>query len=166
MREQYRQADMANVGRGGRFKANFTASGINRDDPFPRALRRIKSRLKRKQQLDRIMKRALEPMRKSMSDAAPVDTGALQESFRVRTLRKVPEYVWGYRVGAVSGEGVGTGGLSFQLAGWRDHWAELGTQHHDPTPHIAPAINQHASSVRSNLDSEIFAYLDGLLRKG
>ena len=154
------------VGKNKGFKVNVEVKGIDRNDPFPTALRRMKELKDRKKELNRIFRRALEPMRLDMSQLAPVDTGALEESFRVRSLRSTSRSVFAWRVGAVSGEGVGVGGLSFDLAGWRDHWAELGTRHHAPTPHIAPAISKNVGQVRSNLDYAIFTFLDGLIHRG
>lgn len=155
-----------NVGKGGRFRSNFHVDGFKRSDPGPSAIRNIKGIKNKRRAVNRIMRKALEPMRRDMSAGAPVDTGALQESFRIRSMVKVPPNVWGWRVGAVSGEGTGVGGLSFQLAGWRDHWAELGTRHHEPTPHIGPAIRANVSQVETNIRYEFFVFVDGLLRKG
>lgn len=154
------------VGKGGSFRVQLEVEGIDRNDYFPTAVRRMKKLEDRKKAINRIFRLALEPMRQDMSNFAPVDTGALQESFRIRSIAYKDPKVWAWRVGAVSGEGVGVGGLSFQLAGWRDHWAELGTQHHDPHPHIAPAISKNVGKVRSNISYEMFVFIDGLLRNG
>jgi HK97 gp10 family phage protein len=153
-----------NVGKGGRFRSNFTLTGFERNDPGPATLRAMLSLKDRMGALNKIMRRALEPMRKDMGSRAPVDTGALSESFRVRRLRKLPRNTLGWRVGAVSGEGVGVGGLGFQLAGWRDHFAELGTDHHEASPHVQPAIRANAARVEVNIRSEFFNFVDGLLR--
>jgi len=151
------------VGKGGSFRVQMEIEGIDRNDVFPRAVRRMKKIKDRKKYLNRIIRRSLEPMRRDMSSLAPVDTGALRESFRIRSISKTPPNVWAWRVGGVSGEGVGVGGLSYSLAGWRDHWAELGTVNHEPTPHIAPAISQNVAEVRKNIDYEILRFLDDLL---
>jgi hypothetical protein len=153
-----------NVGNKGRFKSNFTLTGFDYNDPGPVAIRNIKKLKDRRKAVNRIMRRALEPMRKDMASRAPVLSGELSESFRTRSLRKTPKFVWGWRVGAVSGEGVGVGNLSFSLAGWRDHWAELGTVRHGPSPHVQPAIQANASQVETNVRYEFFVFIDGLLR--
>lgn len=154
------------VGRNGGFRVQMEVEGIDPNDTGPATIRRMKKLKDRKKAVNRIFRRALEPMRRDMSSLAPVDTGRLRDSFRIRSIAYKDPNVWAWRVGAVSGEGTSLGGSSFQLAGWRDHWAELGTRHHDPQPHIAPAISKNAGKVRSNISYEMFVFIDGLLNKG
>lgn len=153
----------------GNFAANLHLVGFKRSDPFARRLRRLKDLNKRKNVLYQGMANAARPMRDDMEASAPVKTGVLSQSFRIRKLKKTPQYVFGIRVGAVSGPRVVSPGMLdnakidkydegdvFNMAGWRDHFAELGTVRHGPTPHIAPAIQKNLGRYQKEVRKEIY----------
>jgi hypothetical protein len=112
------------------------------------------------------MANAAKDMRNDMEAKSPVLTGVLSQSFAIRTLKKTPQYVFGIRVGAISGprvvqpnqlgyiSGVDAGD-TYNAAGWRDHWAELGTRHHGPHPHIQPAIRKNLATYNLKLRREL-----------
>lgn len=117
--------------------------GFNRNDPLPRLLRRMYSLDKRRALLLKVMKAAAEPMRSAMEQGSPVDTGALKRSFRIRQSKKRTSFkTLSIYVGAVNGNYV-SGGEKKRLAGWRSHWAELGTVHHPGAYFIQPAIRRN-----------------------
>lgn len=165
------------MARSGKFAANMHLIGFNRNDPFPRKLRRLKSIRKRENLIYRAMGRAAKPMRDAMESNSPVRTGVLSQSFRIRKLKKTPRFVFGIRVGAVSGPrvvgpdqlgyiaGVSKGD-TYQMAGWRDHFAELGTVNHGAHPHIAPAIQQHLTTYQRQVRLEINQAIAALVIKG
>ena len=153
----------------GNFAANFHLVGFKRSDPFARRLRRLQTLGKRKTVIYNGMAKAARPMLEAMEAGAPVKTGVLSQSFRIRRLKKTPQYVFGIRVGAVSGPRVVSPGMLdnakidkydegdvFNMAGWRDHFAELGTVRHGPTPHIAPAIQQNLGRYQKEVRKEIY----------
>lgn len=148
----------------GAYRANIHLVGFKRNDPFPKRLRQIKDIAKREKVIYRAMANAAKDMRDSMENLAPVRTGVLSLSYRIRKLKKTPAFVFGIRVGAVSGPRVVSPGMLdnaridkydqgdvFQMAGWRDHWAELGTVNHGPQPHVQPAIRKHLGSYNLKL---------------
>jgi HK97 gp10 family phage protein len=150
----------------GAFRANIYTKGFKKTDPLVTRLRRGANMVRAERFLLRAMKIAAEPMREEMGARAPVDTGQLSRSYRTRKLQKTPKNVIGIRVGAVSGESVVgaedfdkiTGvlfGQQYTLAGWRDHWAELGTIHHAPQPHVGPAIKNNLSKYRKELGVQL-----------
>lgn len=156
------------MARSGKYLANLHLEGFNRSDPLPRKLRRLMHLKDRQKLLYKAMARSAKDMRDAMEDGAPVKTGVLSQSFRIRKLKKTPPFVFGIRVGAISGPRVVSPGMLdnakidqydqgdiFQMAGWRDHFAELGTVNHGPTPHIAPAIQRHLSTYQSKVREEI-----------
>lgn len=120
-----------------------------------RALRRGRSLEDRKTAIINVMKAAAEPAREDMEQSAPVDTGRLADSFRSRKLLKVPPRVFGIRVGAVS---------ESKLAGWRAHFTELGTKHHDAQPFIARAIARQTPIVLKNLRVGLQSLLKSLIK--
>jgi HK97 gp10 family phage protein len=147
------------VGSGaGKFVANVYVKGFNRGDQLPRLMRKYMTLQTREKELIAAMKRAAKPMKEMMENLAPVRTGALSRSYAMRKLVKTPPRVIGIRVGAVSGKGVFQGD-SFAKAGWRDHFAELGTVNHAPQPHVRPAINATLGTYRLNLGKELAAIL-------
>lgn len=150
----------------GAFRSNVFTRGFKKTDPLASRLRRGRNMVRAQRFLLRAMKIAAEPMRKEMGDRAPVDTGQLSRSYRTRKLQKTPKNVLGIRVGAVSGESVVgaedfskiTGvlfGQQYTLAGWRDHWAELGTVNQAPQPHVGPAIKNNLSRYRKDLGVQL-----------
>ena len=72
-----------NVGKGGRFRSNFHVDGFKRSDPGPSAIRNIKGIKNKRKAVNRIMRKALEPMRREMTSGTPVKKGANQASFRI-----------------------------------------------------------------------------------
>lgn len=150
--------------RSGKFRSTLHLIGFKRSDPFPSRLRKIRNIGKRQGLVYRAMATAAKDMRDAMEAGAPVKTGVLSQSFRIRKLKKTPQFVFGIRVGAISGPRVVSPGMLdnakidkydqgdvFQMAGWRDHFAELGTINHGPTPHVQPAIRKHLSSYNLKL---------------
>jgi hypothetical protein len=150
------------MARSGAFKANLFLTGFERNDPFPSRLRRLKKIKDRKNVLYKAMAKAAEDMRGDMEGKSPVLTGLLSQSFAIRRLKKTPTFVFGIRVGAISGPRVVqpnqlgyisgiAAGEEYNAMGWRDHWAELGTRHHPPHPHVGPAIKKNLGSYNRKL---------------
>jgi HK97 gp10 family phage protein len=148
----------------GGYKANFYLTGFKRSDPFATRLRQIKSIANRKKVIFRAMANAGQSMRDAMEAGAPVRTGVLSQSYRIRRLKNTPQFVFGVRIGAISGPRVVSPGMldnakidgydegdQFQMAGWRDHWAELGTRYQRAQPHVQPAIKKHLSTYNLRL---------------
>jgi len=119
------------------------------------------------------MARAAHGMRDAMAALAPVRTGVLSQSYRIRKLKRLPPRTLGIRVGAVSGSAVvspgrlekipgATLGDTFAMAGWRDHWAELGTVNHPPQPHVGPAIKSKTGEYNRELRSNLARILAAL----
>lgn len=142
----------------GKFRSNFHIDGLAPNDPLPRRMLRFRSLATRDELFIKAMKDAAEPMRKAMASGAPLDTGALSQSFATEKLRKAPPKILGIRVGAVSGEGVWAGN-SFSRMGWRDHFAELGTRHHAAHPHVQPAIKSKLPEYRKRLRVNLAALI-------
>ena len=146
------------MARAGKFASNFHIDGLAHSDPLPRRMLRFSNLKARDDAFIKAMKDAAEPMRLAMSKGAPLDTGALSQSFSSEKLRKVPQNILGIRVGAVSGEGVWSGN-TFQRMGWRDHFAELGTRHHAAHPHVQPAIKSKLPVYRKKLRVNLAALI-------
>lgn len=144
----------------GSFKANLHVRGFKPTDPLPRLMIKHLTLKAREKEIIAAMKRAAEPMRAQMSKLAPRRTGALSRSYSKTKLKKAPRGVIGIRVGAVSGQGVFRG-VTYGKAGWRDHFAELGTINHSATPHVQPAIRQKLGVYRQKLGAE----MAGILKK-
>lgn len=150
----------------GAYRANVHLVGFKRSDPFPRRLRQIKSIANRKKVIYKAMANAGKDMRDGMEANSPVLTGVLSQSFAIRRLKKTPTFVFGIRIGAISGprvvqpgqlgyiSGVDQGDV-YNAAGWRDHWAELGTVNHGPHPHVQPAIRKHLGTYNLKLRREL-----------
>ena len=148
--------------RSGNYRSTLHLKGFKRSDPFPKRLRRLRNMNKRMNLIYRAMGKAATDMRDAMEAGAPVRSGVLSQSFRIRKLKKTPMFVAGIRVGAVSGprvvspnqlgyiSGVSEGD-TYQMAGWRDHFAELGTVYHSAHPHVQPAIRKHLSTYNLKL---------------
>lgn len=160
------------MARAGGYRANVYTRGFRRGDPLPRALRNFTQLQTREKLLAKAMAEAAQGMRDEMSALAPVRTGVLSQSYRIRKLKRTPNRVIGIRVGAVSGSAVVnpgrlekipgvTLGDTYAMAGWRDHWAELGTRNHGPQPHVGPAIKsklgEYNRELRSNLAKLLLA---------
>lgn len=146
------------MARVGKFGSNFHIDGLKPTDPLPRRMLRFKSLALRDRLFIAAMTDAAGPMRDAMSKGAPLDTGALSQSFSIEKLKKVPDNILGIRVGAVSGEGVWDGN-SFNKMGWRDHFAELGTKHHAAHPHVQPAIKSKLATYRKKLRKNLAALI-------
>ena len=142
----------------GRFKSNFHIDGLKPSDPLPRRVLRFRNLATRDELFINAMKDAAEPMRKAMASGAPVDTGLLSQSFASAKLRNAPPKILGIRVGGVSGEGVWNGAAISRM-GWRDHFAELGTVHHGPHPHVQPAIKTKLPVYRKKLRANLAALI-------
>lgn len=146
----------------GGFKANFHLVGFKRSDPFATRLRQVRSIAARKKMIYKAMAKAGESMRDSMEAMSPVKTGVLSQSFSIRKLKQTPTFTFGIRIGAISGPRVVSpnklgyisgveAGDTYNAAGWRDHWAELGTVRHAAHPHVQPAIRKHLSTYNLRL---------------
>jgi len=127
----------------GRKTIRLKIDGTDYNDPLPRMLRRMYTLDKRRAILLKIMKKAAEPMRKAMADGAPVRTGDLKASFKIRTAKKKVGFkTLAIYVGAVNGNRT-VKGEKRRLVGWRSHWAELGTRNHPGAYFIQPAIRRN-----------------------
>lgn len=144
-------------------RTNFHFIGFERSDPLPRLMRRYMTLKTREEALIRAMKDAADPMKEQMGKLAPRRTGELSRSYAAVKLKKAPSGVIGIRVGAISGKGVFKG-QSFGKAGWRDHWAELGTRNHPGKPHVQPAIKQKLGVYRKKLRANLAGILKQLNR--
>ena len=97
----------------------------------------LKYRLK---ELNQIVKLSGEPMLKKMKRGSPVDTGALRRSLGIeKARRKKGPFFISYFVGARTGRYI-SGGEIKSRAGWRLHWAELGTVNHSGRFFMGSAI--------------------------
>lgn len=131
------------MARQGRQAIRFKLVGFKRSDPLPTALRKMYNLDKRRALLLKVMKAAAEPMRAAMEQGSPVDKGTLKRSFRIRNSKKKTSFKQlAIYVGGVNGNYV-SGGEKKRLAGWRSHWAELGTVHHPGAYFIQPAIRRN-----------------------
>jgi len=144
-------------------RTNFHFIGFERSDPLPRLMRRYMTLKQRETALVKAMRDAAEKMKEKMGKLAPRRTGELSRSYASAKLKKAPNGVIGIRVGAISGKGVFKG-QSFGKAGWRDHWAELGTRNHPGKPHVQPAIKQHLGQYRAKLRANLAGILKQLNR--
>lgn len=144
-------------------RTNFHFIGFERSDPLPRLMRKYMTLKQRETALVKAMQEAAGPMKEQMSKLAPRRTGELSRSYAAVKLKKAPSGVLGIRVGAISGKGVFKG-QSFGKAGWRDHWAELGTRNHPGTPHVQPAIKQKLGVYRKKLRANLAGILKQLNR--
>ena len=127
----------------GRSTIRLKLVGFKRSDPLPTLMRRYYTLDKRRAMLLKVMKAAAEPMRSAMEQGAPVDKGTLKRSFRIRNSKKKTSFKeLAIYVGGVNGNYV-SGGEKKRLAGWRSHWAELGTVHHAGAFFIQPAIRRN-----------------------
>ena len=144
----------------GKFLANVHVKGFSPTDTLPRLMNKHLTLKAREKEIIAAMKRAANPMKEAMGKLAPVRTGALSRSYASRKLQKAPRGTIGIRVGAVSGQGVFKG-ESYAKAGWRDHFAELGTINHGAHPHVQPAIRQKLGVYRQKLGAE----MAGILKK-
>lgn len=125
-----------------RTAVRFTLTGAKRRDPGPRALRKAFGLKERRAELEKVVKNAGKPMAESMKQGAPVDTGKLAHSFGVQKSKKQSSFrKIAYFVGARTGRSTFAGGKRF--AGWRAHWAELGTVNHPGEYFIQPAIKKN-----------------------
>lgn len=158
------------MARAGAFKANLFLTGFKRSDPFPTRIRRLRTVAGKEKVLVKAMANAAKDMRNSMESLAPIRTGVLSQSFSIRKLKRTPPFIIGIRVGAVSGPRVASkqqvelakidgveAGDSYNAAGWRDHWAELGTRFHGPQPHVQPAIRKNLATYQLKLRRELGA---------
>lgn len=127
---------MAQLGRQG---TKFFILGTKRTDPLPTKLRSILSLRRRKELLYRIVRDAGIPMRDMMRAGSPVRTGVLKQSFHVRKAKKQRFTEVAVFVGGIKGTFMGMDGPK-KYAGWRAHWAELGTVNHPGRYFLQPAI--------------------------
>lgn len=154
---------MAKLGRTG---VGFVIKGTNRNDPLPKILRRQMNLKKRKETLYKILKRAAEPMAADMRQGSPVRTGALQASFRARKARKKIKFTEvAVFVGGVNGNYV-SGGQSKKMAGWRAHWAELGTVNHPGNYFLQPAIRRGIPVAQAKIRKSMANLLKKMRRTG
>jgi HK97 gp10 family phage protein len=151
------------MAKAGKFTANFNLIGFKPTDSLPRLIRMYMILKFRERALIAAMKNAAQPMADRMAALAPVRTGQLSRSYASSKLKKVPPGILGIRVGAVSGLGVFEGD-TFGKAGWRDHWAELGTVNHPGKPHVQPAIKQTIGAYRIQLRKNLAGILKNLNR--
>ena len=126
-----------------RSTVSIRLTGAKRSDPLPRRLRSAFGLKTRRAKLEKIVKDAGKPMARDMAAGAPVDTGRLRASFGVQKSKKFSTFQRiAYFVGARKGRTT-FGGKVGRFAGWRAHWAELGTTHHPGAFFIQPAIRKN-----------------------
>ncbi len=125
-----------------RSTVSIRLTGASRNDPLPRLLRSAFGLKERRARLEKIVKDAGKPMAADMAAGAPVDTGRLRASFGVQKSKKSNFNTISYFVGARKGRTT-FGGQVGRFAGWRAHWAELGTKHHSGAFFIQPAIRKN-----------------------
>ena len=123
----------------GRQTVTFIIKGTDRKDPLPRKLRAIMSLKKRRKLLYNIVRDSGKPMRDMMRAGSPVRTGVLKKSFHVRQAKKKKFTQVSVFVGGIKGTFAGMDGPQ-KYAGWRAHWAELGTVNHPGNYFLQPAI--------------------------
>lgn len=124
----------------GRNSLRIDLVGFDRNDPAMRALRSGFTLKRRVSELNKIVKHSGEPMLRKMKRGSPVDTGALRNSLGIeKARRKKGPFLISYFVGARTGRYI-SGGEIKARAGWRLHWAELGTVKHPGRYFMGPAI--------------------------
>lgn len=120
---------------------------------------------KREKALERAMRRTLEPIRKAMNAGAPVDYGILSKSHR--TSKKKGGIAAGklvLRTGPSRGMGRFEGSRQ-RLAGWRAHFIEFGTEHHQGTRYLKKAIDAFWMGLEKKLAYELEREHKKLVRK-
>lgn len=152
----------------GRKTIRFIVKGTNRKDPLPTTLRRYLTLERRKKELYLIVRRAAEPMAEDMRKNSPVGaTGALAASFRARKAKRqkfghVSVFVGGIKSGKITGA---KGGI-VNMAGWRAHWAELGTVNHAGAYFLQPAIRRGIPVAKKKIRKGLSNLVRRLRKKG
>ena len=152
----------------GRKSTAFIIKGTSRKDPLPTLLRKYVSLEQRQKELYLILKRAGEPMAADMRQGSPSGaTGALAASFRARKAKKkkfghVSVFVGGIKKGTITGA---KGGI-VKMAGWRAHWAELGTVNHQGAYFLQPAIRRGIPVAKKKIRKGMQNLVRRLRKKG
>lgn len=152
----------------GRTTVQFFIKGTKRADPLPTLLRKYVTLETRKKELYLILKRAGEPMAADMRRNSPVgSTGALAASFRARKAKRqkfghVSVFVGGIKSGTITS---GKGGV-VKMAGWRAHWAELGTVNHPGAYFLQPAIRRGIPVAKERIRKGMANLVRRLKKKG